>query len=125
MKKNIPKITDGELNVMEVIWGKHPISASEIVAVLKKSINWNRNTTYTFIKRLVDKKVISREDPGFICNPLYTKDEIRVSEARSFLDKLYGGSLKVLVTSFINNDALSEKEINDLKKLIDDNAQQK
>jgi BlaI family penicillinase repressor len=56
MKKNLPKITDGELKVLEVLWDKAPAAAGEVVAALKERANWNRNTTYTFINRLVDKK---------------------------------------------------------------------
>lgn len=125
MKRDIPKITDGELKVLEVLWEKSPIAAGEVVAVLKERVNWNRNTTYTFINRLVDKNVVKREEPGFICTPLYTRDEVRVSEARSFLDKMYEGSLKMLVTSFINTEAVSDKEIAELKQLIETSVHKK
>ena len=125
MRKDIPKITDGELKVLEVLWEKAPICASEIVAALKQRASWNRNTTYTFINRLVDKNVISREEPGFVCTALYTRDEIGVSEACSFLNKMYEGSLKMLVTSFLNNEALSEKEIAEIRKLIETSLHKK
>lgn len=122
MQKKIPKITDGELRVLEVLWEKAPVAAGEVVAVLKEKADWNRNTTYTFLNRLVDKNVIRREEPGFVCTPLYTRDEVRVSEARSFLDRMYEGSLQILVTSFINNEAVSDQEIAELKKLIENSA---
>jgi len=122
LQKKIPKITDGELRVLEVLWEKAPVAAGEVVAVLKEKADWNRNTTYTFLNRLVDKNVIRREEPGFVCTPLYTRDEVRVSEARSFLDRMYEGSLQILVTSFINNEAVSDQEIAELKKLIENSA---
>ncbi len=118
MKKEVPKITDGELKVLEALWERGKASASELVADLKEGAQWNRNTTYTFINRLVDKGIIKREEPGFICTPLYSREEIRVAEAKTFLNRLYEGSLKVLVTSFINNDELSKEEIKELKRLI-------
>ncbi|MDP4095182.1 MAG: BlaI/MecI/CopY family transcriptional regulator [Bacillota bacterium] len=125
MKSNIPKITDGELNVLQVLWEKSPLPAGEIVFILKERIGWNRNTTYTFINRLVEKKVIKREEPGYICTPLFSKDEISISETQTFLEKMYGGSLKMLLTSFINNEAVSEKEIKELKKLIEKDPHEK
>jgi BlaI family penicillinase repressor len=73
----------------------------------------------------VDKNVVKREEPGFICTPLYTRDEVRVSEARSFLDKMYDGSLKMLVTSFINTKAVSNQELAELKRLIENSAPEK
>lgn len=118
MKNKIPKITDGELKILEVLWEKSPLSASEIVAYLKEKSEWNRNTTYTFINRLVNKKIISRKEPGFICTPLFTEDEIKVSETKTFLDKMYDGSLKILVTSFINSKDLTDSEIEELKNLM-------
>lgn len=123
MKRNVPKITDGEMNILEVLWEKSPIAASEIVAILKARINWNRNTTYTFINRLVDKQVVKREDPGFICTPLFTKDEVLISETNTFLNKIYNGSLSLMICKFIENKALSSKELDELRDLINKSAQ--
>ncbi|GAB6086728.1 BlaI/MecI/CopY family transcriptional regulator [Alkaliphilus crotonatoxidans] len=119
MKKEVPKITDGELKVLEALWEMEEAQASQLVALLKERAQWNRNTTYTFINRLVEKGIIERREPGFVCIPRYSREEVRVAEAKSFLNRMYEGSLKVLVTSFINNEVLSEEEINELKQLIE------
>lgn len=124
MKKAVPKITDGELKVLQVLWEKSPLAAGEIVAALKEGANWNRNTTYTFINRLVDKKVVKREEPGFVCTPLYTRDEILMSETRSFLDRIYQGSFKRLVSGFIENEGLSPGELEELRQLIEKSGKQ-
>jgi predicted transcriptional regulator len=123
MERNIPKITDGEMHILEVLWEKSPIAATEIVSILKERINWNRNTTYTFINRLVDKQVVKREDPGFVCTPLFTKDEVLISETNTFLDKIYNGSLHLMVSRFIENKALSRKELDELRDLINKSMQ--
>jgi predicted transcriptional regulator len=123
MERNIPKITDGEMHVLEVLWEKSPIAATEIVSILKERINWNRNTTYTFINRLVDKQVVKREDPGFVCTPLFTKDEVLISETNTFLDKIYNGSLHLMVSRFIENKELSRKELDELRDLINKSMQ--
>lgn len=116
----IPKITDGELRVLEVLWEQGPLAAKEIVKCLKERVGWNRNTTYTFINRLVEKEVVERQEPGFICIPRYSKEEVQVSETQSFLDKMYEGSLKMLLTSFINHQRISKGELEELKKMIDE-----
>lgn len=119
MKKNVPKITDGEMQVLEILWENSPMAASEVVAVLKEQSNWNRNTTYTFISRLVEKGVVKRDEPGFICTYLFTEDEVKLSETHTFLDKIYQGSLNLMISRFIENKALSRKELDELKDLLD------
>jgi BlaI family transcriptional regulator, penicillinase repressor len=116
---SIPKITDGELKILEILWKKAPIAAIDIVAELRENANWNKNTTYTFINRLVDKKVISRTNPGFICEPLFSENEIKISETHNFLNKIFNGSFKMLVTSFVDGKELSDEEIAEIKKIID------
>ena len=65
---------ESEIKVMEIIWEKAPVSAKEISLVAANTIGWNKNTTYTVINKLVAKGIIKREDPGFICTPLLTKE---------------------------------------------------
>lgn len=125
MHCKIPKITDGELKVLEVLWEKSPSTAGEIVSILKERTNWNRNTTYTFLNRLVDKKVVQREEPGFVCTPLFTKDEILISETRSFLDRIYQGSFNRMVMGFIENKGLTNEELAELKKLVEKSSKTK
>ena len=60
------KLFDSELKVMEVLWEQGSKSAREIVDVLSERIGWNKNTTYTVIKKCIDKGAIQREDHGFI-----------------------------------------------------------
>lgn len=120
---DIPKITDGEYNIMNALWDTGPLPATDIVRLMNRDIGWNRNTTYTFINRLVGKQVIRREEPGFICTPLFTREEIGKSETRSLLNKMFGGSLKSMVASFIDADA-SEKEINEVKQMLADMAKE-
>ncbi len=70
------KLFDSELKVMEVLWEQGTKSARDIVDVLSQRIGWNKNTTYTVIKKCIEKEAVSREDPGFLCTPLVTRDEV-------------------------------------------------
>lgn len=112
------KLFDSELKIMEIIWGKRGISAKEISVIANEQIGWNKNTTYTVIKKLIDKKVVLRSEPNFICTPLVEKEVICQAETKSLIDKLYNGSKKAFFSSFIKND-LSEDEIKELKSLIE------
>ncbi len=110
---------DSELKVMDLIWENEPVSAKDISLMAAESIGWNKNTTYTVIKKLEAKGFIKREEPGFICTSVYKREEIQRSEAESLVDKLFGGSRKALFSALIGDEKLSAEEIAELKELID------
>ena len=89
------KLFDSELKVMEVLWEQGTKSARDIVDVLSQRIGWNKNTTYTVIKKCIEKEAVSREDPGFLCTPLVTRDEVARSETEQLIDKIFGGSCEL------------------------------
>ena len=93
------KLFPSEIKVMEIIWEKSPISAKEISLIAAETIGWNKNTTYTVIKKLEAKGFIRREDPGFICTPLVSQNQIQKAEATSLVKKVFGGSRKALFFS--------------------------
>lgn len=113
------KLFDSEAKVMEIIWSKGPLSAKEISLIATDTIGWNKNTTYTVIKRLEAKGFIRRDDPGFICTPLVSQNEMQKAEVESFVKKVFGGSRKALFSALFEDEQLSESEIEELKKLID------
>lgn len=113
------KLFDSEAKVMEIIWEKSPISAKEISLIAAETIGWNKNTTYTVIKKLEAKGFIQREDPGFLCTPLVARDQIQKAEAASLVKKVFGGSRKALFSALLEDEPLSEDEIKELRKLID------
>lgn len=113
------KLFDSEAKVMKIIWEKSPISAKDISLIAADTIGWNKNTTYTVIKKLEAKGFIQRKDPGFICTPLVSQNDIQKAEAVSLVKKVFGGSRQALFSALIEDEPLSEEEINELRKLID------
>jgi predicted transcriptional regulator len=113
------KLFDSEAKVMEIIWARSPISAKDISLIAAESIGWNKNTTYTVIKKLEAKGFIRREDPGFICTPLISQNQMQKAEATSLVRKVFGGSRKALFSALLEDEPLSEEEIDALRKLID------
>ncbi len=109
---------DSELRLMEIIWSKAPVSAKVLSLIAAEEIGWNKNTTYTVLKKLVEKKAVERTEPNFICKPLITREQIQSEETRKLLDKLYDGSLKTFFASFLQREKLSEEELDELKKII-------
>ena len=113
------KLFDSEAKVMEIIWNRGPLSAKEISLIAAESIGWNKNTTYTVIKKLGSKGFIKRTDPGFICTPLVSQEEMQKKEAVSLLNKVFGGSRKALFSALLEDEDLSDTEIKELRDLID------
>ena len=113
------KLFDSEAKVMEILWEKGPLSAKEISLIAAETIGWNKNTTYTVIKKLEAKGFIRRDDPGFLCTPLVSQNEMQKVQAVSLVRKVFGGSRKALFSALLEDEPLSQEEIAQLRKLID------
>ncbi|MBO4636567.1 MAG: BlaI/MecI/CopY family transcriptional regulator [Clostridiales bacterium] len=113
------KLFDSEAKIMDIIWAKGPLPAKDISLIAADSIGWNKNTTYTVIKKLEAKGFIRRDEPGFICTPLVSQEEVQKNEAESLLNRFFGGSRKALFSALLEDEKLSEHEIKELRDLID------
>ena len=113
------KLFDSEIKVMDIIWKNEPISAKEISLLAAKQIGWNKNTTYTVIKKIENKGYIKREEPGFICSSLISREHVCKTEAQSLVDKLFGGSKKALFSALLEDEKLSLSDLDELRDMIE------
>ena len=113
------RLHEGEMNVMELLWSNQSLSAKDIAKIIKDYIGWEKNTTYTVIKRLIDKGAIVREEPGFICKAVITKAEIQRIESKALFDKLFGGDITNFFKEYLANEKLGAEEIRELRKIVD------
>lgn len=113
------KLFDSEIKVMEIIWEKGPLSAKEISLIAADSIGWNKNTTYTVIKKLEAKGFIRRDEPGFICTPLVSREQMQKQETESLINKFFGGSKKALFSALIDKEDLTDEQAEELQRFID------
>ena len=111
------KLFDAELRLMEIIWEREPISAKDISSLAAEQLGWNKNTTYTVIKRLIEKNVLKRTEPNFICTSILKRKDVQKSETKTLIEKLFGGSKQAFFAAFAD-EQLSQDEINALKQLI-------
>ncbi|MBQ7364434.1 MAG: BlaI/MecI/CopY family transcriptional regulator [Clostridia bacterium] len=114
-----PGLYDSELKIMLLIWGSEPISAKEVALLANKLFGWNKNTTYTVIKKAEAKGYLRREDPGYLCHSLISKRDVQKRETKALLQKLFGGSATALL-SLLSEEGLIKKE--DLAAWIHTNA---
>ena len=113
------KLFDSEAKVMEILWDHGPLAAKDISRLAAETIGWNKNTTYTVIKKLEAKGFLRRDEPGFLCTPLLSRDEARKAEANTLLRKVFGGSRKALFSALLEDEKLSDDELSELRRLID------
>ena len=113
------KLFDSELKVMELIWEGEPISAKSVSLLAADRYGWNKNTTYTVIKKLETKGMLHREEPGFVCTSLVSRDDVCRSETQGLIDKLFGGSRKALFSALLEDESISAEELDELRTMIE------
>jgi len=113
------RLFDSEIKIMELIWANEPISAKDLSALAGERIGWNKNTTYTVVKKLQAKGYVKRSDPGFICTSLVSREDVRLSETQSLVDKLFGGSKKALFSALLEDEKLTDADIAELREMIE------
>ena len=114
------RIYDSELKLMEMIWEQGKISAKALSLLAEERIGWNKNTTYTILKKLVEKGYIERREPGFVCEALVSREEVQRHETAGLLDRLFGGSKKALFSALLEDESLSEEDLSELKRMIEE-----
>lgn len=114
------KLFDSELKVMEILWKEGDMIAKQIAEILKNQVGWNKNTTYTVIKKCIAKGAIERVEPNFLCRAAISKEEVQQQETNEFVAKLFDGSVDKLFASLVSQQNLSKEEIDKLKKIVDE-----
>jgi predicted transcriptional regulator len=112
------KLFESERKVMEVLWHEGSVSAGEIAKMLSASAGWNRNTTYTVIKKCIAKDYIKREDPGYICTALLSQKTVQREELADLLDKAFDGSVTKLFTALLNIKQISQFDVKKMKSTL-------
>lgn len=118
--KTLPQISEAEFEVMKVIWKHAPISTNEITEKLTQTTKWRPKTIQTLIKRLVTKGALSYEKQSrvFVYTPLIEEKEYIGHESHSFLERYYDGDITAMLSAYIEDDKLSESEIDTLRSLL-------
>lgn len=112
-----PKVFESEYRFCLILWEHEPIKSSEIVNLCKEQLGWKPTTTYTVIKRLSERGVLKNENT--IVTSLVSKDEIQASEINEMVEKTFEGSLPAFIAAFTKHQKISQKEIDEVQKMID------
>ena len=126
MGKKIPRISEAEWRVMRVLWDDAPATAREVIERLEPVTDWKPKTVKTLLNRLVAKKALGFKKEGreYHYSPLVKERECIEHESRSFLARVYGGALTPMLVSFLEKAELSQEEIADLKRILEDKEEE-
>lgn len=113
-------VSDSEWKVMKVLWNGSPRLGSEIVEELEADTEWNPKTIHTLIRRLVSKGAITAKKDNTYYSYYAAVSEIECvkEETKTFLEKCFNGSINMLVSNFIKDEKLSDKEIEELQAIL-------
>ena len=119
--KEMPRISESEFEIMKLIWSEAPISTNDVVKRFEGINDWSPKTVQTLLARLVKKGALSYEKKGrvYIYTPLIKEKEYIHTESSSFLKKFYNGALNSMVLNFIDDDKLTDQDINELIRILE------
>lgn len=106
-----------ESKFADIIWNNEPLSTGELFKLAEKELNWKRQTSYTILKRLCDRGLFTNQNRTI--TSLISREEFLALQSEKFVDETFEGSLPAFLTAFGSRKKLSEKEIDELKKVIE------
>jgi len=114
------RISQSELDVMDVLWAENPIGAAEVAFHLAESKDWNIRTIKTLLARLVEKGALATQTEGrrYLYTPIISKDCYAASATRRLSNRLFEGRAAPLVAHLAKGDGLSASDIAELEALI-------
>ncbi|MEK4044241.1 BlaI/MecI/CopY family transcriptional regulator [Paenibacillus sp. FSL H8-0048] len=116
----IIKLYDSELKVMDVLWKEGVLTAKQLAGILKEQVGWNKNTTYTVIKKCIEKGAIERIEPNFQCRAVLAREQVQQQETEELVNKIFDGSVDLLFAALLNKRNLSTEEVQRLKRLVNE-----
>lgn len=119
--KKLPKISESEWLIMQVLWSKSPLTANQVVEELAKKNKWKPKTIKTLINRLLKKGALRFQKEGrkYIYYPAVSENKCVRTETHSFIRRVYKGATKPMLAAFLEDAELSSDEIAELKKILE------
>ena len=112
-----PKIFESEYRFCLILWENEPIRSTDLAKLCKEKLEWSKTTTYTVIKRLSERGVIKNENA--VVTSIISKEEAQQSELEELMDKKFEGSLPAFIAAFGRRQALSDAEIEEIRRIIE------
>ncbi len=112
-----PKIFESEYRFCLILWEHEPVKSKDLVKLCREQLGWKSTTTYTVIKRLSERGVLKNENT--VVSSLVSKEEVQLAEMEEMMEKTFEGSLPAFIAAFAKRQALSEEEIEEIRRIIE------
>lgn len=115
------KLTSSEWSVLTCLWEDSPRTVMQLVAELERSVGWAKSTTITTLRRMEEKGLVHCEivGKGKSYTPAVEQEQAVISETRSFLDRVYQGSVGLMMSAMARRQELSREEIAQLREILE------
>lgn len=113
-------LSDGEWKIMNLLWQQEPRTITQLTSALREETDWTKHTVITMLGRLEKKGAVSHTEGerAKLFYPLIGQREAAAQETRGFLDKVYEGSLSLMVSSLVNQNRVSRQELEELHEIL-------
>lgn len=120
MGRDLLDLTEAEWKLLECLWDFSPRTGRETVDYMSKHVGWTRSTTLTMLRRMTEKGLISCDESGAVLtySPLVRREEAVHRETESFIDRVYKGSVSLLINSLTEKQKLSKQDIEELYAIL-------
>lgn len=107
-----------ETRFAEIVWKNAPLTTKELVNICEIELDWKRTTTYTVLKKLCERGIFKTENS--LVSVLISKEEFYAIKSENLVEEAFGGSLPAFIAAFTKRKSLSDKEINEIEKMINE-----
>ena len=107
-----------ESRFADIIWANQPLSTQRLVQLCETELQWKRTTTYTVLKRLAERGLFRNE--GGQVTALLSRDEFYARRSEQFVEESFGGSLPAFLAAFAARKPLTEQEVAEIRRLIEE-----
>ncbi len=113
-------LSDGEWKIMNLLWESRGSTIMELTAALEEDTGWDKHTVITMLNRMEKKEAVTyrREGRTKIYHPAVPREEVSLQETKGFLQKVYKGSIGMMVNAMVQDEALTPKEIEELYDIL-------
>ena len=101
----------------DIVWANEPVSSGDLVKLCKEELNWKKSTTYTVLRKLCEKGLFRNADG--IVTSLISRDDFYSSKSEQIIEESFDCSLPAFVAAFISRKSLTEKEADEIQRMID------
>ena len=106
-----------ETRFAEIIWDREPVGSTELVRLAEEALGWKKSTTYTVLKRLCDRGIFQNEG-GTVTSRL-SRADYDTAQSQQFVEESFSGSLPAFLAAFAQGGQLSEQDISEMRRLIE------